>query len=174
MGEKMRIVSSAVLAAILLAMAACSPPPAPLKEYTYPAWGFAVSLPAEPKVIDIPASADGAHPHRLQIDAPLPGYDFLVSAADGSASTKTDDEVLSQVPDLVAQGAGGTVTSRTYVATGQVVGRDVLIDKPGQTTLRMRVYVSNKHLYQVAAQSTRGPKDPQVEAFLDSFRLLGK
>jgi hypothetical protein len=163
-----------MLGAALVALAACSPPPAPLKEYTYPAWGFAVSFPAAPKVTDVPASADGAQPHHLQIETPLPGYDFLVSVADGSASTKTDDEVLNQVPDVVAKSAGGTVTSQTYVATGKVVGRDVLIDKPGQATLRMRVYVSNKNLYQVAAQSARGPKDPQVEAFLDSFRLLGK
>jgi hypothetical protein len=145
-----------------------------LKAYSYPAWGFAASFPGEPTATDKPASADGAQPHSFQLESSVASHDFVVAATDGSASSKSADEVLSEVPDAIAKGVGGTVTSRTYIATGQVVGREALIDKPGQATLRVRIYVLNKHLYQVAAQSALGPKDPEVVEFLDSFHFLGK
>jgi hypothetical protein len=168
----MRIVISTVLATALLALSACAPPP--LKEYAYPAWGFAASFPGQPAATDTPTSADGVHPHTLQLESKVGGHDFVVAATDASASTKSDDEILSEVPAAIAQGIGGTVTSTTYVATGQVVGREVLIDKPGQQTMRMRIYVSGKRLYQVGAQSMLGPQDPEIVEFLDSFHLLGK
>ena len=163
----MRVITLAGLTIALLALTACSVPP--LKTYAYPAWGFSVSLRSAPTVTNTPAP-DG-HPGGIKVESNAAGRDFLVTVADGSASTKSDDQILSEFPQFLAK--GGTLTSQTYVATGAVVGRDVLIDKPGQETQRVRIFVSHRRLYEVSAQSSLGPQDSEVNTFLDSFQLTG-
>jgi hypothetical protein len=163
----MRVITLAGLGALGFALAACSVPP--LKTYAYPAWGFAVALRAAPTVTEIPA-ADG-HAGGIKVEALVAGRDFLVSVADGSASPKSDDQILSEFPQALA--AGGTLTSQTYIATGGVTGREVLIDRSGQETQRVRIFVSHRRLYEVGAQSSLGPTDPEVNEFLDSFQLTG-
>jgi hypothetical protein len=37
----------------------------------------------------------------------------------------------------------------------------------------VRIFVANKHLYELIAESTLGPNDPETANFLGSFRLLG-
>ncbi len=78
--------------------------------------------------------------------------------------------MLSEFPQVLAQ--GGKLTSLTYVATGQVMGREMLIDRPGQATRRVRIFMSHRKLYIIGAQSPLGPTDPEVERFMTSFRLL--
>jgi hypothetical protein len=163
----MRAISSALLAALMLALAACSVPP--LKVYAYPAWGFSISLRAQPTVTETPGA--NGRPGGIKVEALVAGRDFLVAVADGSASPKSDDEILSEFPQSLAD--GGTLTKQTYVATGAVTGREVLIDKPGQETQRVRIFVSHRRLYEVSAQSSLGPTDPEVDEFLDSFQLTG-
>jgi hypothetical protein len=165
----MRIIISIGLCGLLLTLAACSVPP--LKVYAYPAWGFSISLRSAPTVTQQPASTTGGPAGGIKVESNAAGRDFLVTVADGSASGKSDDEILSQFPQFLAQ--GGTLTSQTYVATGAVVGRDVLIDKPGQETQRVRIFVSHRRLYEVSAQSSLGPQDSEVNTFLDSFQLTG-
>jgi hypothetical protein len=167
----MRIIPAMVLTVALAALAACSVPP--LKPYAYPAWGFAISLRAPPKVVEIPASADGATPRRIALTLIDAGRSYDLSATDASKSTKSDDQILSEVPKAMAEGVGGTLGSETYVATGQVVGREFTIDKPGQATARVRIFVAHRRLYEIVSQSTLGPDDPEVTTFLDSFQLTG-
>lgn len=166
----MRIIPAVVVAAALAALAACSVPP--LKEYAYPAWGFAISFRAPPTVVDTPASASG--PHRLVATLTDAGRAYDLSVTDASASAKSDDAVLGELPQSMAQGVGGTLGPITYVATGAVVGREFKVDKPGQATARVRIFVSHRRLYEIVAQSTLGPDDPEVTTFLASFRLLDK
>ena len=161
----MRATTSALLAVLLLALAACSVPS--LKVYAYPAWGFSISLRAQPAVTETPGANGQAG--GIKVEAVVAGRDFLVSVADGSASPKSDDEILSEFPQALAQ--GGTLTPETYVATGAVTGREVLIDRPVQETQRVRIFVSHRRLYEVSAQSSLGPTDPEVDEFLNSFRL---
>jgi hypothetical protein len=165
----MRVITSIGLGALLLALTACSVPP--LKTYAYPAWGFSVSLRSAPTVTQSPASTTGGPSGGIKVESNAAGRDFLITVADGSASTKSDDQILSEFPQFLAQ--GGTLTSQTYVATGAIVGRDVLIDRPGQETQRVRIFVSHRRLYEVSAQSSLGPQDPEVNTFLDSFQLTG-
>jgi hypothetical protein len=165
----MRAITSVMLTTLLFALTACSVPP--LKTYAYPAWNFSISLRAAPTVTQQPGSTTGGPAGGIKVESNAAGRDFLVTVADGSASGKSDDEILSQFPQFLAQ--GGTLTSQTYVATGAVTGREVLIDKPGKETQRVRIFVLHQRLYEISAQSSLGPQDPEVTTFLDSFQLTG-
>jgi hypothetical protein len=162
----MRIVTSAAIAAALLILAACSPPP--FKEYAYPAWGFAASFRAAPT--ETPTAAQSGAPAGFKAALVNAGREYAVEVADGSASAKSDDQVLSEFPNVLAQ--GGTLKGLTYVASGKVMGREMLIDKPGQATRRVRIFVSHRRLYAISAASPLGPTDREVEQFMTSFRLL--
>lgn len=162
----MRVLSLIVACALMLT--GCSIPP--WKEYSYPAWGFAASFRVPPKATE--AAATPAVPHNIIVEANQAGRDFVVAATDASGSGKSDDEILAQVPQAMAQ--GGTLRTPTYAAIGKVVGREALIDKPGQPTERVRVFVANHVLYQIAATSPLGPDDPEVADFLGRVRLLGQ
>lgn len=154
-----------------VALAACGPPP--LKEYTYPAWGFAASFRAAPTETDTPAAADGSQLHMFQAEYNKDGRDFIASATDESTSKQTDDQILAAAPVTIAQNAGATVGAMSNVSAGGVVGRQFQIVHAGQSSARVRVFVADRRLYQVVAASTTA-NDPEVKAFLDSFRIIGK
>lgn len=164
----MRTATIALLALAGFALADCAPKP---KEYVYPAWGFGVSFTAPPAVTDIPASADGQSPHEFRVELTKDGHDLTVEAIDSAGSTQTDEQVLEHAPQAIADGMGGDLTSQTPITQGGVPGRELHIDRQGQTTLVIRLFSANHHLYQVAAQSQNGPKDAAAKAFLDSFHL---
>jgi hypothetical protein len=168
----MRIVTTLLLVATIVALSACSAPP-PLTEHAYPAWGFAVSFRGPPKETDYPASADGTKAHTFLAESSLAGRDDLVNVIDGSGSNKSDDRALADAPAALASYVGGTLGPVTYAATAAgVMGRDFLINRPGRPAARARVFVANKRLYEVIGQSVLGPDDPENDAFLSSFRLL--
>jgi len=75
----MRATTSALLAVLLLALAACSVPP--LKTYAYPVWGFSISLRAAPIVTETPGA--NGRPGGIKVEALVAGRDFLVAAANG-------------------------------------------------------------------------------------------
>src|SRR6201995_2257660 len=102
--------SSALLAPAVLALSGCSVPP--LKDYAYPAWNFAVSFRAAPKVTDMPASASG--PHARIAESHAGGRDFLVEVVDGSASAKTEDQALEDAPGNLAAATHATLGPLTY------------------------------------------------------------
>ncbi len=68
--------------------------------------------------------------------------------------------------------ANGTVRNVTYTATGQTMGREMLIDRSGATTVKQRIFVKGGCLYLIFGTATGGPDDDQIKHFLDSFRLL--
>ena len=168
----MRIVRTLGLTLAVTVASACSSPP-PLREYVYPAWGYAASFRAQPKETDYPASADGTKRHTFLVESTLAGRDDLVNVVDGSGSPKSEDQALSDAPAALASYVGGTLGPITYVATGKVVGREFVLNRPGRPPARVRVFVSNQHLYEIIAQSALGPDDPETSSFLSSFRLLG-
>jgi hypothetical protein len=163
--------AAAGLGLAVLALTACSPPP--LKEYSYPAWGFAASFRSPPTETDTPAAADGSQPHMFQAEMNKDPRDFIASATDESASKQTDDQILKQAPDAIAQNAHAAVGPITNVVAGKVVGHEFQIIHAGQSSARVRVFVANKRLYQLVASSTTA-NDPEVQVFLDSFRILGQ
>jgi hypothetical protein len=166
----MRIFRTMVLTVAMAAVWACTPAP-PLKEYAYPSWGFAVSFRGPPKVSDEPAASDGSTVHTLLVEASVAGRDNLVNVIDGSGSTKSEDQALSDAPATLASAMGGTIGPITYAATGQTIGRAFLLNRPGKPPARVQIFVANKHLYELIAQSDRGPTDPETSNFLASFRL---
>ncbi len=167
------MIRTAVLTVAMAAAWACTPAP-PLKEYAYPAWGFAVSLRGPPKVTDMPAAADGSTVHTLLVEASVAGRDNLVNVIDGSGSTKSEDQALSDAPATLASAVSGAIGPITYATTGQTIGREFLLSRQGRPPARVQIFVANKHLYELIAQSDRGPTDPETTNFLASFRLLGR
>jgi hypothetical protein len=149
-------------------LGACSRPP-PFREYRYPAWGFAVSFRAQPKETDYPATAGGAH--SVLVESAHAGRDHLVNVIDGSGSTKSEDQALSAAPAALARYVGGTLGPMTYAASGKAMGREFLLSRPGRPPSRVRIFVWHKHLYELIAESSLGPDDPENEKFLTSFRL---
>ncbi len=164
----MRLVAIALATLSALALSACSVPAS--KEYAYAAWNFAVSFRSPPKVTDTPASPSG--PHAVVVESHAAGRDFLVEAIDGSASTKSEGQALAEAPANLAAGVQGAVGPMTYAAIGGVTGREFTLARAGHPTAKVRVFVANKHLYELIAESSLGPDDREVATFLDSFRLL--
>jgi hypothetical protein len=165
----MRIVTASALALLLLGLVACTKP---LKEYSYPAWGFAVSFREPPMETDTPAARDGTA-HTFQARTVSNDRVLVVTVTDAAGSDKTDDQILSEVPQAAIQSSGGTVSGHADVKAGAVVGREVTIDRGAQPSERLRVFVANKKVYQVIARAS-DPDDKEVLAFMDSFRLLGQ
>ncbi len=154
-----------VFAAALSSLAGCARAPAPpLKEYVYPALGFAISFHAPPKAItNAPASA---------FEDVTADRDDLVNVIDGTGSTKSEDQALSDAPAAMAQALHGTLGPITYAATGKVIGREFLLNRPDRSAARVRIFVFHQHLYELVAWSKNGPDDPDVAGFLESFRFL--
>jgi hypothetical protein len=167
-GDPMRTAPIAMLALILLA--ACAPKTP--KAYDYTDWGFGATFPHEPKLTDIPAAAD--RPHEFRAEMTEDGHDFTVDVTDGAGTNQTDAQVLAAAPQAITDSFGGAMSNETDVAVGAVPGKEIHVDRDGQQTLVIRLYAVNHKLYQVAAQSEKGPGDPAAKAFLDSFRLLSK
>jgi hypothetical protein len=167
----MRMIRTVVLTVAMASAWACTPAPS-LKEYAYPAWNFAVSFRGPPKVTDTPGASDGGTVHTLLVEASVAGRDNLVNVIDGSGSTKSEDQALSDAPATLASAMGGTIGPITYAATGQTIGRAFLLNRQGQPPARVQIFVVKKHLYELIAASDRGPTDPETSNFLASFRLL--
>jgi hypothetical protein len=155
-------------------LASCAPPP---KEYDYPAWGFAASFEAPPKVIDTPASADASRPHTLSVEVDRGLRDFVVFVIEAPTSTRSIDQFTDAAAPIIARTMGGEVGPMTYVATvqltNQAMGREVQITKAGRPFAVLRVYQAGGRFYEIGASSKLGPGDPAAGAFLDSFKILG-
>lgn len=159
------------LAAMLaLALAACNVPPS--TEYTYPAWAFAVSFSAPPKVAEALATADQLH--HVVVESNDAGRDFAVYAGDGlQQGTTIDGPGPAAAAHAMATAMGGDVGAMTYASTAAgVLGREFAITKNGKPFATVRIYIANGRFYEVGGQSVLGPDDPAVKAFLDSFRII--
>lgn len=164
----MRIIP--IFAVLAVILTGCSVPP--WKEYVYPAWGFAASFRVPPKVTERPATPDGSIPRNVVVEAVQGGRDMVIMVTDASTTTKSDQQILTEVPEAMAR--DGKVGVPTYVAIGQVVGREVTFDKPGQSSELVRIFVANHKLYELTAQSPLGTDDTEVTDFLGRVRLLSQ
>ena len=154
---------------VAFAAAACKPAP-PLKEYVYPAWGFAASFWAPPEVTETPAAP--GRPHALLLESKQAGRDFLVSVGEGVRPDITIDEIGPDYARKAAQAMGAEVGPEVYASTGQgVLGREYLLKKNDQPYFTLRAYLANRRFYEIGAQSVLGTDDPAVKDFLDSFRI---
>jgi hypothetical protein len=166
----LRLVALALVATGAASLWGCAPK-APWTEATYPAWGFAVSFPAAPKIGDHPATAENNQVHSFSAESRYGGVYLAAIVMDASHTDKGADQIMSEVGQAMAK--GGTLT-QTYTATGKVMGREIRIEKPGEVAIRMRLFVANRRLYEIGGQSPLGAKDERITRFMDSFRLLAE
>ena len=164
----MRRLAPFAIVLVAFGVAACDAPP--MKEYAYPAWGFAASFWSPPKVTDVPASA--SEPHYLLVDREQAGRQFAVYAGEGLHADATIDAVGPDAAQRFAKAMGGEVGPMTYASTAAgVLGREFEIDRNGKAYADVRVFIANGRFYEVGAQSVLGPDDPAAKDFLDSFRI---
>lgn len=154
--------------ALATCLAACKPPP--IKEYPYPAWGFAASFWAPPQVTETAAAA--GQPHSLLLESKTVGRDFVVSVGEGVRPDVDIEQIGPEFARRAAQAMGGEVGTMTYAATGQGTdGLEFAITKAGKPYATIRTFLANGRFYEIAAQSALGPDDPAAKDFLDSFRI---
>lgn len=152
-----------------LALAACKPAPA-MKEYAYPAWGFAASFWAPPQTVEAPPGP--GRPHMLMLESKQAGRTFALSVREGVRPGVDIDQIGPALAGQAAQAMGGERGVMTYTSTAQgVLGREFAFTKDGKPLATVRTYLANGRFYEIAAQSVLGPDDPAVKDFLDSFRI---
>ena len=149
------------LAGLLAALAGCSSS-VTWTEYVYKDQRFAVSFTAPPKA--------STHPGGFLVEETTDAFDLGAVATCTLSGDKSSDAVLSDAVDAIR--TQGTVRNVSYTATGDLVGRVMLVDRLGAPTIKERVFVKGKCLYQVYAADNDGPDSDLVAHFLDSFRLL--
>jgi hypothetical protein len=166
---------SLIPALMVLALAACGPPPSPrLVERAYPAWGYKASFPATPQETASAGAPDGSAPPSLMVEASGPKRDFGVWSGDVSRSRQTLDELAGNGSEHVAKAMGGTLGVRSYAATAEAVdGYEYPLMKQGKWYGVMRVFLANGRFYEVIAESVYGEDDPSVKDFLGSFHIIG-
>jgi hypothetical protein len=142
-------------------LAACSPAPT-WTDHVYKPQHFAAAFTAPPKV--------DPDPNPFLVEENDGSFDFGVTAACNIATAKSPDEMMSDAIEGTRQ--NGTVRSVTYTASGGVMGREMLVDRAGATTVKQRIFVKGNCMYLVFGSSKDGPDDAAVTHFLDSFRML--
>jgi hypothetical protein len=165
----MRRFATVVLGLALAAVAACSAPPKPTA-YVNSQWGFAATFPDRPKVTETAASATQAH--ALLVEANVGDSDFAVNVIDAAGAEGAPSEILDRTQQARAQSQDLEVGTSTPVPLGDITGREVRYDKDGTPAMLSHLFMINGRLYEVNATSAKGPTDPAVKAFLDSFHLV--
>jgi hypothetical protein len=166
----MRKSAAVVLGLVTAAAAACSGPAPKPTPYANTAWGFGATFQAPPKVSETAASATTAH--SILVEANAGGDDFMVNVIDATTATADPDTILNNDPQVRAQAMDVDVGSVTNTTVGDINGHEARFDKDGKPVMLMRVFYINGRLYEVSANSEKGPTDPAVKAFLDSFHLV--
>ena len=146
--------------ALTALLGACSPN-ATWTDYRYEPHHFAAAFTAPPKA--------GASENPFLVEQNDGEVDFGVTAA-CSAVPKNSDLILSDA--IAGTRSSGTVRNVTYVALGQTMGRELMVDRSGAPTVRERLFAKDNCLYIVFATTAGGADDERVAHFLDSFRLL--
>jgi hypothetical protein len=157
----MKTIRCAAAASAILLVSACGPK-VEWRNYAYPQKGFAASFPIAPKVSDKQGEA-------WHTDAILAKDIYTVSVSCDSTTDETADDLLNAGIGLWSD--QGNITSQTDVASGHTAGKELLVARQGAPTAKVRVFAHRQCLYQVSAVVTKGPQDPTVPRFLDSFRL---
>jgi hypothetical protein len=166
----MKLSLASVAAAGLLALAACgshAPTPTP---YANSAWGFGATFPGKPTVTETQASATQAH--SLLVEANVGGEDFAVNVLDATGAEGDPSDIMDRAQKVLADAQDLDVGASTPVTIGDLTAREVRFDKDGKPVMLTRLLMINGRLYEINANSQKGPSDPAVKAFLNSFHLV--
>ena len=98
---------------------------------------------------------------------------FVVSYSDfAEVDPKAVEKKLDHARDGAVNSARGKLRSEKAIELAGQPGREIVIEKAGETIVRMRIYLAKRRLFQVMVLGS-GPifATKDVETFLDSFRL---
>ena len=91
---------------------------------------------------------------------------------DYPAATIRDEGAEPLIARTHSRRAGDRVLSSQRVSLNGHPGREFLVSRDGRLTLRSRVFLVDRRLYQVIAATRTSTPTPEVTRFLGSFRLL--
>jgi hypothetical protein len=160
-------------------LAGCSPAP---KEFKSEAGGFSVMSPVtlmeSHQEIETEAGKLDLHLFSGQLDDV--GYFVSYTDYEPEIVRKADPEkMLDGSRDGAVSNVNGKLVSETRITLAGHPGRELVIDaKPKETppgTIKERIFMVQNRLYQVVVVAPRR-KDiaSEADAFLQSFKLLGK
>lgn len=144
-----------------------------LRSYRYPADGFQVSFPAEPKITNSKESTQSGYPVTRMYSNELPAGAYFVAVTDcGQAAAAADPDVLLQAgktSSLVSM--NGRLVSEQKINLSIVPGLAFETEGDGNH-YQTRLYMAGSILYQVIVGYTIGNKPADADRFLDSFGLI--
>jgi hypothetical protein len=143
-----------------------------MKEYDYPAYGFAVSFPAPPQETDQPS--DGKVGEKLILESTASGgRDFVVESFDlGRYFAFAGDSELNKARQGAADKIGATASSDTPITMGAYSGHEYQLSKDGKPVMVLREFLIGSKVYILGAASGSGVTDPAIAAYFGSFRVL--
>lgn len=150
------------------------------KTYASADGNFQARLPGTPVVTSRDVDTQAGKVPLVQYVANAEPLGYIITYVDYDAdSSKDAKNLLDLTRDLTVQASKGTkVLSERKVTTGRHPGRalDVEVpigDDPRAGILRCRIYLVKRRLYQMLVVVPKADaKAPDVEAFLNSFKLL--
>lgn len=85
------------------------------------------------------------------------------------------EKALEDGKNAVLRKTKGTLVSETKINLNNYAGREIYYQKPGDKIVKLRIYLVNKRLYQILAETTTKKEKfltKSIGGFLNSFTLL--
>lgn len=176
--KKMLAVSLIVVVALFLG--ACSAPEP--TEFTSDAGAFSVMTPAtlEEQTQSVPTAAGDIETHMFTGEVGGTAYMVAYSDYPEQVLAQVDAQTLLEgARDGAIQNSSANLVSEEAITLGEYPGievvADVKSDKGEEGTLKSHIYLVGNRLYQVMVMGSKGSLDmTKVDAFLDSFKLVGQ
>ena len=175
MKNQMRL--SALGASLVLFVAAAAQVPG-WKTYSYPADGFSVSFPLDPKIQsrDLPMPAGGKAEARLyQLGLGAGGADGGVMVGmyhfAAFAPGKGPDQVLEDGKKGALAQTQAHLISEKKITLGDAQGLEMVAENP-TFHVKARLFVSGTRVYSIMEVYPVGKPFAHAEEFLDSFRIV--
>lgn len=146
------------------------------KVYTYKNGGFAAAFPKMPtESTQRVKSATGELKVHLYVAEGSGEVSYVVSWTDlpaKEARKGTEQKRLDFAQGGAVSSSRGKLRSSTKRTIDGHPGRELIIDGPGESSVRVRLYVVGRRLFQVLAVGPGSAASRQALHFLDSFRLI--
>jgi uncharacterized caspase-like protein len=146
------------------------------REFRPPDGELIVLLPGEPKLTVVPRDQNGHSEHRYLVNLGTKGY-FVAwdEYAPGHLTKATPKAILDLAQGVLLKGLNGTLRTSKPVTTAGYPGREILFDTPDHNTGKVHLYLVRDRLYQAWYIGPTGEETrPEVDRFLNSFRLTGR
>jgi hypothetical protein len=152
---------AAVAGIVLLAVAGCSPK-IDWRAYPFPDKGFTAQFPFKPKVND----KEGEPWHA---DAIIQQDIYTVSVLCDPSTDDTAEDILAN--GVAFWSSKYTIASQADIKAGRWAGKELLVTEKDAPSAKVRLFAHHQCLYMASAVVAKGPNDPTVSRFLNSFQL---